>query len=142
MKFSRSSREHTSRNFGARSLSIFVIWPNYGTCAISCNSETASFLAHTRALANSPAPPRAHRLQFTHMTASNIRHFVQLGYLCDFARSQHGQYFRAPARVRKFPGPPGSASIGIFKRDRFSSSSFSLSRVLVRFRTIPRWSIF
>ena len=42
-------------------------------------------MVSVRVLANSPTLPEAHWLQFLRATASNIRHFVQLGYLCDFA---------------------------------------------------------
>ena len=40
---------------------------------------TASFLARTRAMANCPSLPRVNLLQFSRATASNLRHFVQLG---------------------------------------------------------------
>ena len=112
-----------------RSLPIFVIWPNYDTCAILCDFVTASFLARLRALANSPAHREAHRLQFLRATDSNIRHFVRLGYLCDFARSRDGQSLSERAHVHKFPGPPVSAPVRIFARDSFSSSLFGLIRV-------------
>ena len=62
-KFSRSSRERTGWNFHVRSLPIFVILPNYGTCAIWCDSVTANFLVRMRALANSSALSGAHRVQ-------------------------------------------------------------------------------
>ena len=149
----------TDWNFRARSLRIFVIWPNYGTCAILCDSVTTSFLARSCLLANSLAHRGEQRLQFLRATTSNIRHFVQLGYLCDFARSQEGQSFSARdrfslssfgviweplrsrviprwsifRRVRNFPDPPGSAPVGIFARNHFLSSSFGLIMVPVRF---------
>ena len=88
----RSSRERTSWNFCARLFPFFVIWPNYGACVISCDSMTASFLACSRTLLNSLALQGAHQLQFSHATASNTCHFVQLGYLCDFARSREGHF--------------------------------------------------
>ena len=140
-QFSQSSREHTGWNFHPRTLPIFVIWPNYGTCSISCDSMTASFLASSRALPNSPTLPRAHQLQFSHVNASNIRHFVHFGYQCDFARSRENQSFSVRARECKFPGPPRCAPVGIFACDRISSLTFGLIRLLERFRTIPRWSI-
>ena len=125
----------TGWSFCSQLLPIFVISPSYGTYAISCDSVTANFLARLRVLLHSPALWGAHRLQFSRATASNIRHFVQLEYLCDFARSQEDN--RLPrVSLRKFPGPPKSAPVGIFARDHFSSSSFGLIRVLVRFRAI------
>ena len=138
MQFSRSSRERTCWNFPTRSLSIFVIWPNYGTCAISCDSVSASFIAHSRGLPNSSTLRGAHRLQFSRPTASNIHHFVQLGYLCDFARSRVGQSFSAHAHVHKFPGPPTSASVGIFAHDHFFATSFGLIRVPIHFNERAR----
>ena len=141
-QFSRSSRKHTGWNFHARSLPFFIIWPNYDTCTIWCDSMIANFLSHAHALDNSLALLGAHRLQFSHATASNICHLIQLGYLCDFARSQHGRSFSTRVRMHKFPKPPESTSVGIFARNRFSSLSFGLIRVLVRFRVILRWSIF
>ena len=48
----------------------------------------------------------------------------------------------ARVRVRKFPGPPESASVGIFARDLFVSSSFAQIMVPMRFRTIPRLQVF
>ena len=130
---SRSSRERNGWTFHARSLPFFVIWPNYGTCAISCDSMTASFLARACG---------AHRLQFSCMTAFNIRHYVQLGYLCDFAQSRDERSFVQRACVHKFPGPPESAPFRIFPHDRFSSSSIGLITVPIRFHAIPSWSIF
>ena len=123
-QFFRSSRERIDWNFHARSLPILLIWPNYGTGAFSCDSVTAIFLACSRALPNSPALPGVHRLPFSCVTASNIRHFVQLGYLCNFTRSREGQSFSVRARVRKFLGPPGIAPVSLFARDRVQYSSF------------------
>ena len=141
-QFSRSSLERTSWNFRARSHPIIVIWPNNGTCTIWCDYVPTSFLARARTIANSQALPGAHRLQFSHATVSNIRHFIQLGYLCDFARSRDSQSCSAHARVRKLPGPPWSAPIGIFAHEHLFSSSFGLIRVPMRFCAIPRWTIF
>ena len=141
-QFSRSSPERTGRNFRAQSIPINVIWPNYRTCAISCDSLTPSFFASSHALPYSPPLWGAHRLQFSHATASNIRHFVQLGYPCDFASSREGQSFSTRVRVRQFPSPLENAPVGIFTRDHFSCSSFGLIRVPLRFRAILRWSIF
>ena len=107
--------------FSRAIIPIFVIWPNYGTCAISCDSVTVSFLAHSRVLPNSLDLWGAHWLQLSRATTSNIRHFVQLGYLCDFARSREGQSFSTRMHVRKFLSPTWSASVGFFARDRFSS---------------------
>ena len=117
--------ERTSWNFCSRLLPILLISPNYGTCAISCDSMTESFLVRARTLADSRAHPEAHWLQFSRATTSNIRHFVQLGYLCDFAQSRDGQSFSTCALMRKVSSPPGSALVGIFWQ----------------FHTIPTWSI-
>ena len=98
-QFPRSSWERTGWNFCARSLPIFVIWPNYGTCWISCDFVIACFLARLRELPNSQALRGSHWLHFSHATASNIHHFFQLGYLCHFARSREGRSFRAHVRA-------------------------------------------
>ena len=103
-QISQSSHMRTRCNFHAQSLPIFVIWPNYGTCAISCDSVTASFLLRSRTQPNSLALQGVNRLQFSCATASNIRHFVQLGYLCDFARSREGQYFSVCVNFLNLPG--------------------------------------
>ena len=142
MQFSQSSQERIGWNFCSRSLPIFVIWPNYGTCANSCDSVTTSFLAHSRVLPNSPALRGANRLKFSHATVSCICHFLQLAYLGNSVRSRESQSISMCASVRKFHGPPKSALVGIFVRDHFFSSSFGLIRALMRFCAIPRWSIF
>ena len=89
-------------------LPIFVIWPNYGTYAISCNYVTASFLARTRALANSSALRGAHQLQFSHATASNLRHFVQLRYLCDSLDLESANLLTHVHTCVIFPALPGN----------------------------------
>ena len=63
--------------------------------------------------------------------------FVIWPYCGARAISHNSVMVKLLARVRKVPGPPESAALVIFGRDRFLSSSFGLTEVPVRFRVIP-----
>ena len=136
------TRKRTGYNFRARPLPIFVIFSNWGTYVISPNPEKVNLLAHARACINFLALPGVHRLEFSRVIGYVLRHLAKLGYLCNFTQFLKGQYFSTRVHVRNFPDPLGCAPVTIFTRDRFQNSSFSPNGVPVRFRPIPRRSIF